>query len=263
MYEGGGYMWPFGKSKQDKQTEQVLDPRELIEETINEMLTDGEITVEQLETAQRKGADDTGAQLASGSRQVKEVVKELTQWWETTFTKQQKTYIESKLGKGWIRSAYSQSTKKPPCGALPIVNAAILFKEVSDTQIASSMFKQAINQAQKFGSVIDLHFVYSNMIPFLYSKRNKEADALELTADACKNMIALGPKVIEAWKQEYPMDTELPGHRGFDRLPMIYANQGDFDNAIRICELAKDQGWGWAGNWDKDIIKYRKKQAKA
>jgi len=227
------------------------------------MLNDGEITVEQLENALTEPADDFDTQRALRSNQIKEVVQELTQWWEATFTKQQKTYIESKLGKGWIRSAYSQSTKNPPCGALPMANAAILFKEVSDTQIASLMFKEAINQAQKFGSVIDLHFVYSDMIPFLYSKRNKEADALELTADACKNMIALGPKVIEAWKQEYPMDTELPGHTGFARLPMIYANQGDFDNAIRICELAKDQGWGGAGGWDEIISGYQKKQSKA
>ena len=71
----------------------------------------------------------------------------------------------------------SLSNKGPACGVLSIANAAIRFKEVSDTQIAS-MFTGVISQAQRSGSVIGFYFVYSVMILFLSSKRNKGADAL-------------------------------------------------------------------------------------
>ena len=105
---------------------------------------------------------------------------------------------------------------------------------------------------------LDLHFVYSEMIPVYYRDRDEDPEAMGLAISACQKQISLGPQAASAWRVEYPTDDSLPSHRGFEQLAIIREKQRDFEAAIELASAAQEQGW--SGDWAKRIARCEKRR---
>ncbi len=110
------------------------------------------------------------------------------------------------------------------------------------------------------GSVLDLHFTYSEMIPIYYRDRNTDPSAFEAAVAACEKQIELGPQAAAAFRAEYP-SADLPSHRGFTQLAIIREKDRNYPEAIRLANNALDQLW--AGNWNVRISRCRKRLAQS
>jgi tetratricopeptide (TPR) repeat protein len=104
--------------------------------------------------------------------------------------------------------------------------------------------------------VVDLHFVYHNMIELNYRDRNRNPDALAIAIDACRKQIALAPQAAEAFRREWRV---LPRPLGFWQLAVILEKQGNYAEAITLATQALHQGW--AGDWEKRIARCNKRLA--
>lgn len=105
--------------------------------------------------------------------------------------------------------------------------------------------------------ILDKHFELSEKIPELYKKR--ETDGVEKTIEVCREQIDLALQAKAAFLKQYP-DQPLPAHSGYRKLRIILEKQGRYDEAIALCNQAKEQGW--ADDWEKQISILQKKQSK-
>jgi hypothetical protein len=106
--------------------------------------------------------------------------------------------------------------------------------------------------------VLDEHFVFQERIESRYREREKDPAALQDAVTACEAQISLAPQTAEAFSEE-GFDT-LPRHVGFQQLAVIREKQGDYAEALRVSEEARSQGW--AGDWDKRVVRLRRKLEK-
>ena len=106
-------------------------------------------------------------------------------------------------------------------------------------------------------SVLDRHFELSESIPELYKRRGEEG--LEKTIEACNQQISLAPQAKTAFLEQYPWQP-LPSHTGYEKLAIILDKQGSYQEAIKVCEQAKAEGW--AGDWDRRIERCQTKLMK-
>ena len=98
-------------------------------------------------------------------------------------------------------------------------------------------------------SVLDNHFLYQTIIQINY--RNREnAECLRTAVKACLKMISLAPEAARAFKCEFPKG-QLPSHKGYEQLAIIYEKEGRFQEAIDFSQRALNQGW--SGDWPKRI----------
>ncbi len=111
------------------------------------------------------------------------------------------------------------------------------------------------------GCVLDLHFTYSEMIPIYYRDRDGDSAAVDAAIATCEKQVALAPEAAQAFKVEYPTDSELPGHRGFNQLAIIREKERNYPEVIRLASEAMAQGW--AGNWENRIARCEKRLAKS
>lgn len=102
--------------------------------------------------------------------------------------------------------------------------------------------------------ILDKHFEFSENIPLLYKKREKEG--FEKTIGVCRQQIELAPQARAVFLEKYP-DQPLPSHRGYEKLAIILDKQGRYDEAAKLCEQAEVNGWG--GDWTKRIKRYNNK----
>lgn len=109
-----------------------------------------------------------------------------------------------------------------------------------------------INKEKSF-KVIDLHFIYNNLIATLYRNRDFEG-AFFLCVDICNRQIEIAPQVAIEFKKTA---SYLPCHRGFEQLAIIEKKNKNWNHVVELCEQAKVQGWG--GDWDKRIHEAQKK----
>lgn len=100
---------------------------------------------------------------------------------------------------------------------------------------------------------LDKHFGLLEEIRTYYKKRDQPG-FLEKAIKACEMQIALAPKAAAGFKSEFG-DDPLPGHTGYEQLAIIRAKQGNYEEAIRLCNEA--QSSGWAGDWDARIERYQ------
>lgn len=110
--------------------------------------------------------------------------------------------------------------------------------------------------------VLSQHFECLEMIKTHYRERDKNPGALAAAIAACKRQIQIAPQAARAFLHQYP-GTGLPDHTGFKQLAIIRAKQANYEEAIRLCEQARDQGWTQGctsvePDWDKRIERYRK-----
>lgn len=121
-------------------------------------------------------------------------------------------------------------------------------KYVNDDK-TKQLYDRAYKQSEN--NLIDRHFYYNNVIDYYYGLRDKEKNALEKCIDYCKEDIKIAPQVLnlmekdKMWKH-YNQDGELvftpPRFPSFQRLAIIYENQGKYGEAIKVCEKAIENG---------------------
>lgn len=184
----------------------------------------------------------------------------LEDWWLSNFTEGERRRIEEVFqpmgleGKNILTRGKIYSSSQTVTMFLVIL--AGWFKNPRDRQLANRI----IEKAEKMGSrnqsdILGNHFLYSEMISIYYPQREKEG-MLEEVVSACKKQIELAPSAARAFVKKYP-GQPLPSHRGYKQLVIILDKQGNFEEAIRLCEQAKAQGW--VGNWGKRVARYQKK----
>ena len=108
-------------------------------------------------------------------------------------------------------------------------------------------------------TVLNQHFEYQEDIASYYRQRDKNPGSLQSAIDACGKQIAMGPQARQAFLREYPRD-ELPSHKGFTQLAVILEKRGGYEEGIRLCRQAMEQGW--SDNWEGRIERMEKKMAK-
>jgi hypothetical protein len=185
----------------------------------------------------------------------------LVDWWLSTFTEEERAYIEEKFkplsigGSGNPRPLTQGKiweTTLTPANLLS--GLASWFRTPQDRHIARRMLAKAEQVA--VGDFRWLHFIYQAMIENFYRDRHKDPAALEAAISACERQIAIAPQAAEFFRREYPQ-SPLPAHYGFNQLAVIRQKQGNYREAISLSRQALEQGWD--GNWEDRIAWCEKK----
>ena len=133
------------------------------------------------------------------------------------------------------------------------------FNNSTDRAIAMKIITKAEEYIDSEKNILTLHFFWPTKMKIFYAERENPT-ILKVVIDCCIKQIDLAPAAAQAFRQEYG-DHKLPVHEGYDQLCIIYERQGKFEDAIKIAEQAKKQGWNgeYAGHWDDRIARCRKK----
>jgi hypothetical protein len=186
--------------------------------------------------------------------------RNLTQWWLTKFSEEERVHIETKLI-GFVAYSFANTLAKYDKessheGTFRSLSFLSMHFERKDRV---PLGLKILEKAKDFeASVIDWHFYYSHYIELRYKQRDDDPRALDDVIEACQKMIALSPDVISAWQQE---DLErrvrsvemwgkdetgnplgLPGHKGYKQLIIIRKKQKDVAEAKRL-ELEYAEVW--------------------
>ena len=131
--------------------------------------------------------------------------------------------------------------------------------------------KQSDRAQQKFRKHLDC----IEPIEHWYKLRDSNPQARAKAIQACERQIAISQESVTAWHEWGRLNGEIlklldgkrsdkpwgvPSHTGFTQLVIIREKDGDFLEAIRLCQQAKKDGW--AGDWDKRITRLEGKLAK-
>jgi len=185
----------------------------------------------------------------------------LDEWWLATFTENERKYIEvtfkplgdnpRSLTQGRILETAQTASNLLSC-------LAGWFEKAEDVSIGKRIIEKAIEIAGS--KILDRHFAYGQMITNYYHAPGGDSTALELTKFACKKQIILAPQAAKAFRKEISFQ-ELPEHKGYERLVMILEKEKNYDEAIQLCNQAKEQGW--QGDWENRIARYVQKRNKS
>ncbi|OYD09530.1 hypothetical protein [Paludifilum halophilum] len=118
-------------------------------------------------------------------------------------------------------------------------------KEVERVQSDPQILKQW--QSKKY---LSLHHHFSEKVVFYYERRNEDPVALHRTIRYSERLVEYAPVAIKAYRMD-PYVYELPEHPGYETLIALYGEVGEWEEALRLCEKARDQGW--KGDWDARI----------
>ena len=202
----------------------------------------------QVLTATRETRDDGGDDVPSTTPSEGEGLigyYNLTDWWLSTFTAEERNEIQARPGSTTGRAESS------------LMSVGIAFIQSKDFGIAERLIAKATEVGG--ASILDRHFDYQQMAQAYYRHRNDDPKALALAIDACEKQILLGPEAAKAFLAEYPEDF-LPAHHGFQQLAIIQEREKNYTEAIRLCREAMAQGWG--GDWEKRIVRCENRLAK-
>ncbi|PTX58677.1 hypothetical protein C8P63_11575 [Melghirimyces profundicolus] len=103
-----------------------------------------------------------------------------------------------------------------------------------------------------------LQIFYKDRAQFHYKRRNEDPESLKKAIYYCQKQIQYAPMAIRAHRMD-PLTKELPHHYGYRQLAIIRDKEGQYDEAIRLCEEALNQGW--KGDWEARIERYKKKRS--
>lgn len=117
------------------------------------------------------------------------------------------------------------------------------------------------------GHPLDRHYWYNAAIDYYYNLSKTEGyKALEKCKELCRESIEFTPKALEAFKEEYHGESLLdfipPNVPAFKRLAVIYENEGNYSDAIAVCEEAISLGLrdGTPGGFEARKQKLEKKK---
>ncbi len=177
----------------------------------------------------------------------------LSEWWLSTFSEAEREHIERSAGP--LTEGEIGRTSQTPTRLL--YQAASNFRREEDLSIAQRLLARAEEMAGS--DILDLHYCYMTRILLHYRHRNADPTVLNEGIAACEKQIALAPMAAVAFKEWLP-NHPLPAHTGFYQLTVIRDKQGNYEEAIRLSRLALEQGW--AGDWERRIVRYEKKVLK-
>ena len=180
----------------------------------------------------------------------------LSEWWLATFTEEERRYIEQTYqpiggGQNNITSGQILNISGSVCSFLAALSS--WFNKANDRYLALKM-QETSEQVQ--GSTLDRHFLYLQMIKTYYKDRDTVPGSLDKAIESCEKQISIAPQAANAFKKDWG-DNALPAHTGYKQLAIIRDKQGEYAEAITLCQKAKAQGW--MGDWDKRIAKYQNK----
>ncbi len=185
----------------------------------------------------------------------------LEDWWLTAFSDGERHYIQTtfqplgssgdSLTSGAI--SYTNQTAVGLLGAL-----AGWFGKPEDRPIAHRILDKAA-ELSRSAPVLDVHFLYQQMIEIYYKDRDKP-EYMDRAVEACRQQIALAPRVADAFKAEYG-DSPLPAHKGYEQLAIILEKEKCFQDVIALSGQAESEGW--AGDWARRVERCEKKLEKA
>jgi len=171
----------------------------------------------------------------------------LNQWWETTFTPEERHFIRSKYGES-VDCGEDFHSPRSPLEFLG--NLASWFKKDEERGMAYRMLDQAETFFDLESSVLTKHFFLQNCIEVYYKGRSETPSRLPDAIRSCERQIAMAAEAAKAFRDEYPYDDSLPGHVGYKQLCIIL----DGDETTRSIELARQAlDAGWAGDWERRI----------
>jgi tetratricopeptide (TPR) repeat protein len=188
----------------------------------------------------------------------------LADWWMTAFSDSERKHIESTFQPistlqptgSSLTSGVVSSTSETVVGLLSAL--AQWFQIPEDITIAQTILNKAVELSGD-ASVLDNHYLYQTIIQINY--RNREnVECLRAAENACLKMISLAPEAARAYKSKFPKE-QLPGHKGYEQMAIIYEKQGRFQDAITLSQEAASQQWD--GDWAKRIERCGKKSVKA
>ena len=192
----------------------------------------------------------------------------LLAWWETEFSPEEQNYILTKykpmtLGGAIEGERTDLSRIIRPDGSLGSISSltalSTWFLTGDEVPLARRILAKAVERREsETGSVVDRHFIYGLMIKVYYRDRNRDNNALALAIQTCKEQIAIAPQAIREWPEYLKApDGGLPSHSGFEQLAIILEKNKDYQGAIQLSQQALRQGW--AGDWEKRIVRCRKR----
>lgn len=212
-------------------------------------------------------------------------VNDLRSWWQSTFSSDERVYLESKAqelrdsslvmgiagGRHSKRFRFLTSSGEPE---IELHNLARYLNTPQDRHLA----RRLIDKAETYYSndPEKLHFTYTAMIPIYYRDRDTDGAALPRTIQACERMISFAAEMAKIFDDERrertaylsqrgsspPDDTpgqQMPIHMGFQQLAIIREKERNYTEAIRLS--ADAMGQGWQGDWEKRIARCEKRLA--
>lgn len=176
----------------------------------------------------------------------------LRKWFDSTFDKNEKSIL--------ISSCPLFETSNMPynsdSAAYFLSNTLQWYNKKENAVICLKVVSKVCELVNSQGSfaVLDLHFIYHNLIQTLYRHRDV-GGAFDLCVNICERQIEIAPQAAAAFKSDTSF-TGLPTHAGFEQLAIIEKKNKNFARVLELCENAKAQGWG--GDWDKRIVEAKK-----
>lgn len=183
----------------------------------------------------------------------------LWDWWNETFTADQRTRVLEEYNPFFSDSAASPLTNGyPSFGSARyfLSSTAMWFNNPSGFEIALKFMDKAQSYPISSLSLIRYHFDCMERIRFYYRWRSELDGALQSAIEACKEQIGIAEDVARQFLLE---DNYVPSHTGYEQLAIIYEKQKDYQSAIDVCEIGRSQGW--ANDFEKRLSRLRKKIA--
>lgn len=135
-------------------------------------------------------------------------------------------------------------------------NVATWFNKEGRQHCATAFIDKAMDFYDERLDVLDRHFGLAHQCSVVYRWRDREPGALEKAIKICEMSISFHKEAAIGCSITFGL---IPAHACFQQLRIIEERRKNFLRAIQLCEMAKEGGW--AGSWDKDIARIRKKLA--
>lgn len=190
----------------------------------------------------------------------------LTEWWLNAFTPAERAMIAERFRPmGSVTTYLSQNEVVATPGCADAVSflttLAGWFQSTQERHLAMIMLAKAEQLVAEgaTANILDLHFLYMTEIQTNYRDRDLQPEALDAAIRACYSQIGISRKAKTEMLQKF--GDFMPSHTGFKQLAIIREKQGGYDESIKLCIRAKEEGW--MGDWDARIARCRTKLKKS
>ncbi|WAI00402.1 hypothetical protein [Methanogenium organophilum] len=183
----------------------------------------------------------------------------LQEWWLNTLTSDEQNILLSiyrPLGLSPDSLVHGKITSSSQSEVAFLSNLSGWVKQPEYRRIGYKLIEKAESSISNRTPIMDRHFLYQAKKEIYYRNRDMDDFALPTAIEACKQQIALSKKAKQAFLKECG---QLPSHAGYKQLCIIMEKQKNYDEAIRLANEAKMQGW--TGDWDKRIERCMKKMS--
>ena len=211
----------------------------------------------------------------------------LESWWNTMFTEPERQRIREVYAAHTEGDVIDKDPLQLKIGGFELDPKDFELKRIlglitqwfhrnSDKEIWIKLSESWHHFADPYTTPLQRHFALNDTMKAYYRKRD-DPEYLAKTIAICKVMISIEKNVAGAWfdsglgriSPEFAQKhgdrvvhselgpQVLPEHPGFKQLAIIHEKQKDFQESLDVCIQAQESGWD--GDWDKRIVRIRKK----